>query len=160
MDQAVQQEFAVETQTLAKKSWTAYIKVAVITLVGMSIASAIFHYSAGVGVLLFLLMVVFGVYRAMEIKSVTLYYDDSGVWLHSGILPWNKGTQGVKWRDIENAVFYPSMGSWLFKSYKLRIAHRFTRSSEILLTNMRRGNEAVQSINNMHQDLIRDGAVK
>ena len=160
MDQAVQQEFAVETQTLAKKSWTAYIKVAVITLVGMSIASAIFHHSAGVGVLLFLLMVFFGVYRAMEIKSVTLYYDDSGVWFHYGILPWNKGTQGVKWRDIENAVFYPSMGSWLFKSYKLRIAHRFTRSSEILLTNMRRGNEAVQSINNMHQNLIRDGAVK
>ena len=82
MDQAVQQEFAVETQTLAKKSWTAYIKVAVITLVGMSIASAIFHHSAGVGVLLFLLMVFFGVYRAMEIKSVTLYYDDSGVWLN------------------------------------------------------------------------------
>jgi hypothetical protein len=66
----------------------------------------------------------------------------------------------VKWRDIENAVFYPSMGSWLFRSYKLRITHRFTRSSEIVLTNMRRGNDAVQTINEMHQNLIRDGAVR
>ncbi|SOE95399.1 hypothetical protein SAMN05414139_08270 [Burkholderia sp. D7] len=160
MDQAVQQAFAVETQTLAKKSWTAYIKIFVMMLVGISIASAIFRHAAGAGILLFVLIALFCVYCFMEIRSVTLYYNDSGVWLYSGILPWNKGTQGVKWRDIENAVFYPSMGSWLFKSYKLRIAHRFTRSSEIVLTNMRRGNEAVQTINNMHQNLIRDGAVK
>lgn len=159
MEQAVQQRVATETRTLAKKSWTAYLSIALLGLVGLRIGAALFHSSALAGILVLIVVAVFAAYRIIEIRSVELYYDDSGVWLRSGVLPWNKGTRGVKWRDIENAVFYQSMASWIFKSYKLRIAHRFTRTSEILLSSMGRGNEAVEKINMLHQHLIRNGSV-
>jgi hypothetical protein len=160
MDQVFQQGIVPDARTLARKSWTAYVKTALVTLIGLSIGSAIFHSSAFMGTLTYVVIAIFAVYRFIEIRSVELYWDDSGVWYSFGVLPWNKGTRGVKWRDIESAVFYQSLGSWLFKSYTVRIAHRFTRTSEILLSNMEHGDDAVVRINGLHQDLIRDGALK
>lgn len=83
----------------------------------------------------------------------------TGVWVYSGILPWNKGVAGVKWRDLDEAVYFQSMGSWLFKSYSVRIGHRFTKSSEILLSHWARGHEAAMAINGQHQDLVRANAL-
>src|SRR5258708_26891449 len=136
MDQVVQQRSAMETRTLAKKSWTAYVRIALVALIALSIDSGIFHSSTLAGILIFIVIAACAVYCFMEIRSVELYCDDSGVWLCAGVFPWNKGTRGVKWRDIDNAVFYQSMGSWIFKSYKLRIAHRFTIHSDSVLTNI------------------------
>lgn len=92
-------------------------------------------------------------------KSFHLYFDDVGVWVYSGVLPWNKGVAGVKWRDLDEAVYFQSMGSWLFKSYSIRIGLRFTKSSEILLSHWARGNEVVMEINGQHQALVRASAL-
>lgn len=81
--------------------------------------------------------------------------DDLGVWVFWGILPWNKGTEGVKWRDIDEAVYFPDLWSWLGKSYTVRVGHRFTKEREIFLSNMANGKEAVQTINAKHAELIR-----
>jgi hypothetical protein len=101
MDEVVQQRSAMETRTLAKKSWTAYVRIALVALIALSIDSAIFHSSTLAGILIFIVISAFAVYCFMEIRSVELYCDDSGVWLCAGVFPWNKGTRGVKWRDIE-----------------------------------------------------------
>jgi hypothetical protein len=90
------------------------------------------------------------------LRSVQLYYDDVGVWLYSGILPWSKGVRGVKWRDMDEAVYMQSFGSWLLRSWTIRVGHRFTKASEITLTSMARGREAVAIINQQHQRLIGD----
>ena len=72
-----------------------------------------FWIFAGVGALLVLCMV----YRILLVRSVHLYADSKGVWLYRGILPWNRGAVGVKWRDMEDAAFTSGFSSWLFNSY-------------------------------------------
>ena len=79
--------------------------------------------------------------------------------MFKGILPWAKGTSGVKWRDLDEAVFFPGFFGWVFKSYQLRIGHRFTKSSEIVLGHIRGGDTAVQEINQLHIEMVRNSEI-
>ena len=58
------------------------------------------------------------------------------VWAYSGVLPWKKGVAGVKWRDMDEATFEQGFWSWITGSYTVRIGHRFTKASEIVLTDI------------------------
>lgn len=148
---------AANATVLCGKSWTAYLGTVVLAILLFFVAlPATFHYFnelAAAGVLVVSALVVG--YRVLLIRSYQLYYDDVGVWLYSGILPWSKGVTGVKWRDMDEALFIQSFWSWLFKSYSIRIGHRFTKSSEIYLTSMARGKDAVITLNARLQDMIR-----
>lgn len=95
-------------------------------------------------------------YRVLLIRSVQLYYDDVGVWLYSGVLPWARGVRGVKWRDMDDATYTPSFLSWLLRSWTIRVGHRFTKDAEIVLSSMARGREAATLINQRHEQLIRE----
>jgi hypothetical protein len=146
--------------SLGGKSWTAYIRVIAIGFVSLFIITPLaWHASVGTGLVVLLLSLGFTAYQFLELKSYHLYFDDAGVWIYSGILPWKKGVAGVKWRDLDEAVYFQSIGSWLFKSYSIRIGHRFTKSSEILLSDMARGHEVVMTINGRHQNLVRANAL-
>lgn len=145
---------------LSRKAWTAYVGTVLLAVILFGFALPLaFQWSelAAGGVLLASALLVG--YRVLVIRSVQLYYDDVGVWLYAGILPWSKGVQGVKWRDMDEATFEQSFWSWLFKSYAIRIGHRFTKASEIRLTHMARGKEAVTTLNAHHQELIRSNAL-
>jgi len=146
--------------TLYHKSWTAYVGLFVLWLVLLAIVGLLawggFNWVAvAVSVPGILVLA----YNSFLLKSVRLYFDDAGVWVYSGLFPWNKGVIGVRWRDLDEAVYFPTLWSWLFKSYSIRIGHRFTRSSEILLTHMAQGHEAVMAINSRHQELVRKNAL-
>lgn len=145
---------------LAVKSWTAYINTLLlaILLFGFALPLAFRYSELAAGIVMLVAVLLVG-YRILLIRSVQLYYDDVGVWLYSGILPWAKGVQGVKWRDMDEAVFIQSFWSWLFRSYSIRIGHRFTKSSEILLTRMGNGKAAVEKLNAHHQELIRNNVI-
>ncbi len=99
-------------------------------------------------------------YRFASLRSHHLYYDDEGVWLYSGVFPWNRGSAGVKWRDIDEAVFVTGLRSWLFKSYTVRIGHRFTKTSELIISHMARGDNAAMAVNSMHAELLRKDQVR
>ena len=75
--------------------------------------------------------------------------DSKGVWLYRGILPWNRGAVGVKWRDMEDAAFTSGFSSWLFNSYTVRVGNRFSQQSEILVHNIANGREAVNQLNEL-----------
>jgi hypothetical protein len=141
---------------LCSKSWTAYAGTAVwgaLLFFGLLPLSFLWNELAAFGVLL--VSALFVGYRVLNIRSYRLYYDDVGVWLYSGILPWSKGVSGVKWRDMDEATFVTGFWSWLAKSYTIRISHRFTKASEIVLSSMARGNLAVATINARLQEKIR-----
>lgn len=99
-------------------------------------------------------------YRFLMLRSVQLYYDDVGVWIYSGILPWKKGVSGVKWRDMDEATFEQGFWSWITRSYTIRIGHRYTKNGEIRLTDIASGKDAVARLNTRHQDMIREGIVE
>lgn len=145
---------------LCVKSWTAYLNTLLLALLlfGFALPLAFRWNELAAGAVMLSAVLVVG-YRLLLIRSVQLYYDDVGVWLYSGILPWAKGVQGVKWRDMDEATFVQSFFSWLFRSYAIRIGHRYTKDSEILLTRMARGKDAVAALNARHQQLIRSNVL-
>jgi hypothetical protein len=143
-----------DSTTIGKKAWTAYVGVVFVVLVLLVlIAPFVWHWSVPFGAGLALVSVAWAAYKLAELGAYRLYYNEMGVWLYSGILPWNKGVRGVKWRDLDDATYTRSMGSWLLKSYSIRIGHRFTRSNELVLTGIAHGDKAVMTINQKLQEM-------
>ena len=147
------------------KSWIAYLGVFFLAAVLFGLVLPLtFTYGgqlgeiAGATVMVVSALVVG--YRFLLLRSVQLYYDDVGVWVYSGILPWKKGVAGVKWRDMDEATFEQGFWSWISRSYTIRIGHRFTKASEIRLTDIASGKEAVTKLNAKHQAMIREGIVE
>jgi hypothetical protein len=160
MNQDYQATVPSEITSLGGKSWTAYVGVVLIGIVLFFVITPLaWKVSTTVGVVALIISLCLTIYRFLELNSYHLYYDDSGVWIYSGILPWKKGVTGVKWRDLDEAVYFQSISSWLFKSYSIRIGHRFTKSSEIVLSHMAHGHEVVMTINGQHQELVRANAL-
>ncbi|MDP3652811.1 MAG: hypothetical protein Q8R67_14125 [Rhodoferax sp.] len=150
---------ASNVQSLGRKSWTAYVGTAILALILMLLVAMFGYANIFGGLLILALSVAVIALRFFSIKSHHLYMDDVGVWVSSGILPWTKGVSGVKWRDLDEAVFFQSMLSWMFKSYSIRIGHRFTKDSEILLSHWSNGHQAVTTINARHKELVKANAL-
>lgn len=147
-----------EYEIIGKKSWTAYLPLFVVSLLVILLVAPLLalisrHLAAG-----FILIITVHLMSSVRaLQSIYLYYNRTGVWVSYGFLPWNRGGYGVKWRDLEGAVYYTNFSSWIFKSYTVRISHRFTKTSEIYLTDMARGDLAVSRINELHSLLIGNG---
>jgi hypothetical protein len=151
---------APQAHVIGVKSWLAYAGVVALAvlLFGVLLPLAFrWHEMAALAVLILSALLV--AYEFLQVRSVQLYYDDLGVWVHSGVLPWKKGIAGVKWRDMDEATYINGFKSWATGSYTIRVKHRFTRGSEIVLTNIARGKQAVALLNARHQELIRSGVV-
>lgn len=147
-------------QVIGVKSWLAYAGVLALAvlLFGVVLPLAfLWHEMAALAVLVLSAMLV--AYEFLLVRSVQLYMDDLGVWVHAGVLPWKQGVIGVKWRDMDEATFVNGFKSWATRSYTVRIGHRFTRESELVLKNIARGKQAVAAINARHEALIRAGVV-
>lgn len=86
-------------------------------------------------------------------NSVRLFTDDAGVWMQSGVFPWEKGVTGVQWRDLGQAGYTQGFMSWILRSYDVRVTHRFSTSTELYLRNVHRGNFAVEHINGVMANL-------
>ena len=140
-------------------SWTGHVQPTVITLVFVAIGLAIAWALCLIGMAWIIGWVSLYAYGFLVRRSLKLYADENGVWVFKGILPWAKGTSGVKWRDLDEAVFFPGFFGWVFKSYQLRIGHRFTKSSEIVLGHIRGGDTAVQEINQLHIEMVRNSEI-
>ena len=136
-------------------SWIAYVSPIIIFLILFSIGVALFINTYKIaGTIVSLIAIILFAFQFLSIRSITLYTDDDGVWVYRGILPWSKGVSGVKWRDLEDAVYLTGFLSWALRSYTIRIGHRFTKTSEIVLPNIARGNLAVEHINQLHREVL------
>ena len=151
---------APQASVIGVKSWTAYAGVLALAALLFFVALPLaFRWDelAAAAVMVGSSLVVG--YRWLVVRSVMLYYDDVGVWVVSGVLPWNKGVHGVKWRDMDNAAYAGGFLAWMTRSYTVHIGHRFTRGSSIVLHQIARGRDAVDTLTAIHQQMIRSGAV-
>lgn len=149
-----------EVKNLGGKSWTAYIWLILLTLIILlPITLASWGSSWLLGIIVTALVFAFIAYQVLLTQSYNIYYDDIGIWVYSGILPWSKGVSGVKWRDLDETAYFPTFWSWLFKSYSIRIGHRFTKTSEIFLTHMHMGHDTAMEINGRHHELVQAGVL-
>lgn len=138
---------------LAKKSWFAYVKMFIVKGLLGAVVLAILSSILGLSDMVFIVLwaIWMGV-NTYQLSSYELYYDDKGVWLFSGIFPWNKGIRGVKWQDLDEALYFMGFFSWAMRSYNIKLAHRFTKASEIWLSDMATGDKAVMQINDYHMN--------
>lgn len=137
-----------------KLSWTAYVRPSIVFIVMLMIGIALIGASAWFGALFLTFATGLFLFRILSLRTLLLYTDDHGVWVYSGILPWSKGISGVKWRDLEDAGYFPNFLSWLFKSYTVHVGHRFTKASEIILSHVAHGHNAVSHINQRHRQAL------
>ncbi|EEF4591150.1 hypothetical protein FWN81_23525 [Salmonella enterica] len=144
-------------------SWMAYVKpVFATTLVILGFLWAIHIQTSvdsrltnilnntGLWFIPYVMIVVFSILfilRIIYLSKVRLYLNRNGVYVRRGIFPWTKGVYGTAWRDIADANYYTGFIPWLTKSYRVRVGHRFTKTSEIIVPNVSRGHEAVMKIN-------------
>jgi len=149
-----------QAHVVGVKSWLAYAGVAALAALLFFVALPLaFYWNEMAAAAVLGVSAVLVAYRFLLVRSVQLYYDDVGVWVYSGVLPWKKGVAGVKWRDMDDATYVNGFVSWITRSYTVRIAHRYTRESEIVLHHIAGGRQAVETINARHQQMIRAGAV-
>ena len=137
-----------------RMAWTAYIRPSIVFIITILIGLAFVRTSIWVTIIIILLGIIFFSLNIFATRAILLYTDKDGVWVYGGIFPWSKGISGIKWRDIEDATYIAGFKSWLFKSYKIRVGHRFTKTSEIILPHVARGSEAVMHINERHKEII------
>ena len=141
---------------LSHKAWTAYVGCFLLAVVMVFVLRLAFRHSELAAAAVLAASALLIGYRVLLIRSFQLYYDDVGVWLYSGVLPWQRGVRGIKWRDLDQAFYVQSFRSWLTRSWSIRVTHRFTEANAIMLSHMARGREAVAIINERHQQMLRD----
>ena len=141
-------------------SWVAYVReiwAFVVRLLLCGIAATLIslgldryadmHTEAWLPVLGLVVAIAWTVYSVMLTNTVRLFTDENGVWMQSGLFPWEKGITGVQWRDIGQAGYTQGFLSWALRSYDVRVSHRFTAGAELYLRNVHHGNLAVEHIN-------------
>src|SRR5689334_17466879 len=87
-------------------SWVAYVRAVVVFFFLSALAVALGALNQSLSVVAVLAALAIFAYQVLYLRSMILFTNDDGVWLFRGVLPWNKGIIGVKWRDIEDAVFF------------------------------------------------------
>lgn len=135
-------------------SWVAFIKPVSLSVLALLIFIGATQGNIWAAAVVTLLVLIYLTYQVLMLRSIQLYTDSDGVWVFRGIFPWDKGVNGVKWRDLEDAVFYPNFLSWALKSYTVRVGHRFTKSSEIVLRHIANGKDAAIHINEFHKQAL------
>lgn len=160
MDQDSAACTSANAHVVGVKSWLAYFGTLVLAaLLFFALLPLAFMWNDSAAAVVFVASALLVGYRLLALRSVQLYYDEVGVWTFSGVLPWKKGVSGVKWRDMDEASFVPGFWSWITGSYTVRIGHRYTKSSEIVLTNIARGKAAVATLNGRQQALLRTNVI-
>ncbi len=137
-------------------SWLAYVRALMMFFLLSALGIALGALNQSLSVIAVVAALGAFAYQVLYLRSMTLFTDDAGVWLYRGVFPWNKGIVGVKWRDIEDAAFFTGFVSWAFNSYSVRVGHRFTKSSELAIANVKDGREAVGHINELHRAKLGD----
>lgn len=142
-------------ETLARKSWAAYVPsilIAAVALLGF--VPFLWNTVRPLAIVLAVITIGFTTYTVLLLRSYHLFMNDAGVWLDRGILPWNKGVIGVRWRDVACAVYFNSFLSWVCQAYSIEVQHRFTQGNALWVGDLHFGRNAVARINEVHQEYV------
>ena len=155
-----QKHTSFEKEHSYKKSYFAYVVLwGVLTpmlAIPFLIANSKDQLSSSVGIAILILLLTLGITTTIRIKTFVAFYNDDGVYIISGIFPWTRGVSGTRWKDISEASYKTGLISWLIKSYNIRLGHRFTKTSEMELHNIKNGHILVGIINEKINELTKE----
>ncbi|NWA64086.1 hypothetical protein HX773_24620 [Pantoea sp. B9002] len=143
--------FHSDDSKVYRMSIMAYIKPVgiflIFFLIGFSLSQSVNQLASLAGYLIFFMALIKLSCDFIYTKTLRLYLNQDGVFMYRGIFPWTKGVVGTIWRDISDANYYTGFINWATKSYRVRVGHRFTKTSEIIIPHVKNGHEAVMEIN-------------
>lgn len=133
-------------------SWVAYLRLIPIMFIeGVLITVAVFAgkylHQPLTWIVVALVALLWFLYQVSVIRSTKLVINSVGVWLTSGVFPWQKRSCGMQWRDIGIAGYSNGFMSWALRSYRIEIENRFSRNIELTIENLRHGNLVIEQIN-------------
>lgn len=132
-----------------KISWTRYALQAGVWLVVFGFLLLLKGVFGGIAILLAIAWTAWIALQIFENYKTEIVIDDKGVWVYTGVLPWNKGKYGLNWRDISDAGYRTSFFSWAFNCYTVTVKHRYTRDHHLVLPHLTKGRELVAQINDI-----------
>jgi len=141
-----------------RQSWVAYVYPVCWRLILILTGVWLTNYSWMVGAIVVAVFTVGMGLKIIYIAKTRLRIDGDGVWIHSGIFPWNRGIRGIKWRDVEDASFSTGFIGWLLKSRLVFIGHRSNKIGTLFLNHVKHGDQAVMHINNLHIKMLENVA--
>lgn len=148
-------ELGADTRRVWRLSWVAYawplIKYGVLLLILSAIDFVPWWVEGLVACRL--------VYRLAYLSTIKVILNDDGIWKQFGLLPWSSGAVGVKWRDLDQAEIYFGFLPWLTNAHTVRVGHRFTKSSELLVPHVADARGLIAEINGEHDRLAKTGAL-
>lgn len=157
----------IQRTSLSRKSWVAYARLFPLKLLTIWVLSWILksnkpEYAGIISNILIISAYLLGVrllIQVLHLASYELYFDKQGVWLRSGLFPWDRGAFGIDWRDTEGCLTVRGFISWISRSSEIIIAHRFTDSSKIRVGDMTNALKTCNKINQLHQELVRSNSL-
>ncbi|QAV24581.1 hypothetical protein [Proteus hauseri] len=148
------------SNSVYKFSWVAYIRpiivLLIILLIGFGFSQSNITILSIAGYIIIIAGIINFICNILFLKTFYFWIDDTGVWVFRGIFPWTKGKSGTTWRDVSDAIYFTGFISWSTKSYKIRVGHRFTKTSELIIPHLKNGDLAVIAINETVQSKFRD----
>ncbi len=130
-----------------KLSWVCYLQQVIIYLIVLLVILSLKSWLGVFSSILALIWTIWVFVQILENLKTKFIIDDEGVWISSGLFPWNKGIYGLGWRDISDAVYKTGFFSWVLKSYTITIRHRYTKSNHLVFEKVAKGDLMVGRIN-------------
>lgn len=130
-------------------SWLAYFRPMIMSVFIVLVALLLAELAeekllAGAGLIV---AVMWLLYKIAYLRSVSVFTNEKGVWVCQGLFPWQRGVVGVKWRDLDGAIYMTGFVSWMTRAYRVQIRHRYTKALELALDNVHNGHHFVGHIN-------------
>lgn len=98
-------------------------------------------------VLLLVFNIFFWVLMNKSKKSRYVFIDENSVGIHSGFLPWTKGYNSIKWKDLEEALFVQNIVSYAFNSYNIILVHNKLIDKKLIIKDVYNGKQITSKIN-------------
>lgn len=135
----------------------------VISLIISIIFIAVFNLNP-VLTIMFFMVVINGIaiigYKA-KYDEMRLVINEDGIWIFSNNSSWNKGYEdskeynGIAWEFIEDAAFNTSFFAESNNSYTILIRGKYRDSNELMIQDVKNGNQAVIFINEYIRNKIK-----
>ena len=93
-------------------------------------------------------------YKIAVLRSNKISVTDEGIWLNSGILPWAKGGNGIRWNDADMAFYSPNFLSWITNSYTIQVNHKYTNKTDFRVASIWRGRKVCGEISEIQRQRL------
>ena len=147
---------------IGRKSWIVYFLITLNYLVIFTIYSGIFlyffqdrlndldtlfkHKGFIILISLFALHSLWFLYLYLSARTHLISIDGEGVWYTSGLFPWQKVGNGIRWQDIDMPFRSSNFISWITNSHSITVKHKYTNLDDFVVTHIWDGQTVINII--------------